>query len=109
MEGSSTALEAIQQRQHQDSVYPAGHADIHLGYVVFFNIRDTLQECLPKAFNDLYLGVLDHNSLFGHQMVADLFAQIVFNVNMGNQSQKCRDYTSWKYNKQDKGEDLREE
>ncbi|KAJ9051418.1 hypothetical protein DSO57_1004828 [Entomophthora muscae] len=25
-----------------------------------------------------YLGVLDHNSLYCHQMVADLFAQIVF-------------------------------
>ena len=88
MEGSSTALEAIQQRGHQASVYPAGHADVHLADVVFFNIGDTLRERRPQAFNDLYLGVLDHNSLFGRQMVADLFAQMVFHVNMGNQLRK---------------------
>ncbi|KAJ9087163.1 hypothetical protein DSO57_1035971 [Entomophthora muscae] len=88
MEGSSTALEAIQECRHQASVYPAGHANIHLADVVFFNIRDTHQECCPQAFNNLYLGVLDHNFLFGHQMVADLFAQMVFHVNMGNQSRK---------------------
>ncbi|KAJ9065471.1 hypothetical protein DSO57_1019379 [Entomophthora muscae] len=78
MEGSSTALKAIQQHRHQALVYPASHADIHLGDVIFFNIRDTVQERHPQAFNDLYLGVLDNNSLFGHQMVADLFAQMVF-------------------------------
>ncbi|KAJ9068154.1 hypothetical protein DSO57_1031549 [Entomophthora muscae] len=88
MEGSSTALEAIQGRGHQASVYPAGHANDHLADVVFFNIRDTLRESCPQVFNNLYLGVLDHNFLFGHQMVADLFAQMVFYVNMGNQSRK---------------------
>ncbi|KAJ9061541.1 hypothetical protein DSO57_1019588 [Entomophthora muscae] len=36
----------------------------------------------------LKLGVLDQNSLFSHQMMADLFAQMVFHVNMGNQSHK---------------------
>ncbi|KAJ9057839.1 hypothetical protein DSO57_1018880 [Entomophthora muscae] len=70
------------------SVYPASHADIYLADVVFFNIGSTLQERRPQAFNNLYLGVLDHNSLFGCQMVADLFAQIVFHMNMGNQSRK---------------------
>ncbi|KAJ9076201.1 hypothetical protein DSO57_1028511 [Entomophthora muscae] len=88
MEGSSTALEAIQGRGHQASVYPAGHADVYLADVIFFNIGDTLQERRPQAFNDLYLGVLDHNFLFSRQMVADLFAQMVFHVNMGNQSRK---------------------
>ncbi|KAJ9079248.1 hypothetical protein DSO57_1037377 [Entomophthora muscae] len=88
MEGSSTALEAIQGRGHQASVYPASHADVHLADVVFFNMGSTLQERRPQAFNNLYLGVLDHNSLFSYQMVADLFAQIVFHVNMGNQSRK---------------------
>ncbi|KAJ9050304.1 hypothetical protein DSO57_1015695 [Entomophthora muscae] len=71
MKGSSTALEVIQQHRHLASVYPASHADIHLGDVVFFNMGETLQERHPQAFNNLYLGVLDHNSLFGHQMVAD--------------------------------------
>ncbi|KAJ9050935.1 hypothetical protein DSO57_1009542 [Entomophthora muscae] len=89
MEGSSTALKAIQGRGHQASVYPAGHADIHLANVVFFNIRDTVRQCCLQAFNDLYLGVLDHKSLLGCQMVADLFAQMVFHVNMYNQS--CKD------------------
>ncbi|KAJ9060261.1 hypothetical protein DSO57_1032740 [Entomophthora muscae] len=88
MKGSSTALEAIQQCGHQVSVYPAGHANVHLEDFVFFNIGDTLWECHPQAFNNLYLGVLDHNFLFGHQIVADLFAQMVFHVNMGNQSHK---------------------
>ena len=84
MEGSSTAREAIQQRGHQASVYLAGHADIHLADVVFFNMGSTLWERRPQAFNNLYLGVLDHNSLFGRQMMADLFAQMVFHVNMSN-------------------------
>ncbi|KAJ9085630.1 hypothetical protein DSO57_1012003 [Entomophthora muscae] len=88
MEGSSTALEAIQGRRHQASVYPAGHADIYLADVVFFNMGSTLWECRPQAFNDLYLGVLDHNFLFGCQIVADLFVQMVAHVNTGNQSQK---------------------
>ncbi|KAJ9085953.1 hypothetical protein DSO57_1009004 [Entomophthora muscae] len=88
MEGSSTALEAIQGRRHQASVYPTGHADVHLADVVFFKIGDTLWERHPQAFTDLYLGVLDHNFLFGHQMVADLFVQMGFHVNMGNQSHK---------------------
>ncbi|KAJ9066231.1 hypothetical protein DSO57_1011560 [Entomophthora muscae] len=73
IKGSSTALKAIQGRGHQASVYPTGHADVHLADVVFFNIGDTLREHHPQAFNNLYLGVLDHNFLFGHQMVADLF------------------------------------
>ncbi|KAJ9066270.1 hypothetical protein DSO57_1011143 [Entomophthora muscae] len=64
------------------------HANIHLADVAFFSIGDTVRECHPQAFNDLYLRVLDHNSLFGHQMMGDLFAQIVFHVNMGNQSRK---------------------
>ncbi|KAJ9080832.1 hypothetical protein DSO57_1020815 [Entomophthora muscae] len=89
MEGSSTALKAIQKRRHQTSVYPAGHADIHLGDVVLFNIGDTVREHRPQAFNDLYLGVFNHESLFDQQMVADLFTQIVFHVKMGNQS--CKD------------------
>ncbi|KAJ9076930.1 hypothetical protein DSO57_1021653 [Entomophthora muscae] len=88
MKGSSTTLKAIQQCGHQALVYPTGHADIYLDDVVFFKIRSTLQECRPQAFNNLYLGVLDHNSLFGLKIVADLFAQIVFYVNMGNQSHK---------------------
>ncbi|KAJ9051820.1 hypothetical protein DSO57_1001067 [Entomophthora muscae] len=79
-------LDAIHQREHQASMYPAGHANIHLANVVFFNIGDTLWERLPQAFNVLYLWVLDHNSLFGHQLVVDLFAQMVFHVNMTNQS-----------------------
>ncbi|KAJ9083933.1 hypothetical protein DSO57_1029493 [Entomophthora muscae] len=41
MEGSSNALEAIQRRRHQASVYSAGHANVHLPDVVFFNIGDT--------------------------------------------------------------------
>ncbi|KAJ9052458.1 hypothetical protein DSO57_1033926 [Entomophthora muscae] len=88
MEGSSTALKAIQGCGHQASVYPASHAYIHLGDVVFFNIGFTVQEHHPQAFNGIYLGVLNHNSLFGHQIVADLFAQMVFHVNMSNQSRK---------------------
>ncbi|KAJ9074971.1 hypothetical protein DSO57_1000914 [Entomophthora muscae] len=84
MEGSSTALKAIQGRGQQASVYPASHTDIHLAGYVFFNVGDTVWESHSRAFNNLYLGVLDHNSLFGYQMVADLFAQIVFHVNMGN-------------------------
>ncbi|KAJ9056270.1 hypothetical protein DSO57_1034996 [Entomophthora muscae] len=95
MEGSSTTLKAIEQRGHQASVYPAGHADIHMADVVFFNIGDKLWENLPQAFNNLYLGVLDHNSLFGHQMVADLFAQMVFHMNMGNQSRKDKLLSSY--------------
>ncbi|KAJ9076021.1 hypothetical protein DSO57_1030159 [Entomophthora muscae] len=71
----------------QHLVYHASHSDIHLGDGIF-NIGDTVQERHPQAFNNLYLGVLDHNSLFSHQMVADLFAQMVFHVNMGNQSRK---------------------
>ncbi|KAJ9089125.1 hypothetical protein DSO57_1016047 [Entomophthora muscae] len=89
MEESSTALKAIQECGHQASVYPDGHANIHLADVVFFNIGITLQECRPQAFINLYLGVLDHYFLFGHQMTADLFAQMVFHMNMGNQS--CKD------------------
>ncbi|KAJ9074423.1 hypothetical protein DSO57_1006682 [Entomophthora muscae] len=91
MEGSSTALEVIQGCGHQASFYPAGHINIHLGDAVFFNMEDTLQEHRPQVFNDLYLGVLNHKSLFGCQMMADLFAQMVLNVNMGNQLQnnKC--------------------
>ncbi|KAJ9067341.1 hypothetical protein DSO57_1000253 [Entomophthora muscae] len=88
MEDSSTTLEAIQGRRHQASVYPASHADIHLADVIFFNMGSTLQERCPQAFNNLYLGVLDHNFIFGRQMVADLFVQMVFYVNMGNQSRK---------------------
>ncbi|KAJ9049905.1 hypothetical protein DSO57_1019665 [Entomophthora muscae] len=88
MEGSSIALEAIQGRRHQASAYSASHTDIHLADAVFFNIGDTVQEHRPQAFNNLYLGVLDHGSLFDCQMVANLFAQIVFHVNMDNQSQK---------------------
>ncbi|KAJ9055436.1 hypothetical protein DSO57_1003933 [Entomophthora muscae] len=68
MEGSSTALKVIQGCGHQASVYPAGHADVHLADVVFFNMGSTLQERHPQAFNNLYLGVLDHNFLFGCQM-----------------------------------------
>ncbi|KAJ9062405.1 hypothetical protein DSO57_1011082 [Entomophthora muscae] len=60
MEGSSTALEAIQGRGHQASVYPTSHADIHLIDVVLFNIWDTVWERHPQVLNDLYLGVLDH-------------------------------------------------
>ncbi|KAJ9082089.1 hypothetical protein DSO57_1007684 [Entomophthora muscae] len=89
MEGSSTALEAIQEHRHQASVYPSGHTNIQLADVVFFKIGDTLWERRPQAFSNLYLGVLDHNSLFGHQIVADLFAQMVFHINMDNQS--CKD------------------
>ncbi|KAJ9058301.1 hypothetical protein DSO57_1013786 [Entomophthora muscae] len=86
MEGSSTALEVIQGCGHQASVYPAGHADVHLADVIFFNMGSTLRERRPQAFNKLYLGVLDHIFLFGCQMVADLFVKMVFHVNMGNQS-----------------------
>ncbi|KAJ9059944.1 hypothetical protein DSO57_1036278 [Entomophthora muscae] len=88
MEGGSIALKAIQERGHLASVCPAGHADIHLGNFVFLGTSETVQERQPQAFNDLYIGVLDHESLFGCQMIADLFAQIVFHVNMGNQLQK---------------------
>ncbi|KAJ9081333.1 hypothetical protein DSO57_1015805 [Entomophthora muscae] len=55
MKGSSTALEAIQQRRNQASVYPSSHEDIHTGDVVFYNIGDTVQERCPQAFSDLYL------------------------------------------------------
>ncbi|KAJ9055168.1 hypothetical protein DSO57_1007080 [Entomophthora muscae] len=82
MEGSSTALKAIQGLGHQSSVYPDGHNDIHLADVVLFNIRDTFQERRPQAFNDLYLSVLNHKSLFSYQMMAYLFAQMIFHVNM---------------------------
>ncbi|KAJ9052851.1 hypothetical protein DSO57_1030002 [Entomophthora muscae] len=59
-----------------------------MGDVVFFDNGDTLRERYPQAFNNLYLGVLNHKSLFGQQIVADLFSQIVFHMNMGNQSSK---------------------
>ncbi|KAJ9059617.1 hypothetical protein DSO57_1000576 [Entomophthora muscae] len=88
MKDSSTALESIQGHRHQASFYPTGHADIHLADIVFFNIRDTVQEHRPQTFKNLYLGVLYHDSLFGWQMVADLFVQMVSHGNMGNQSQK---------------------
>ncbi|KAJ9090197.1 hypothetical protein DSO57_1004775 [Entomophthora muscae] len=89
MEVSSTALEVIQGRRNQASVYPTSHADIHLADVVFFNIGDTVQQRCLQAFNDLYIGVFDHESLFGCQMVTDLFVQMVFHMNMDNQS--CKD------------------
>ncbi|KAJ9083950.1 hypothetical protein DSO57_1029221 [Entomophthora muscae] len=89
MEGSSTTIKTIQGRGHQASVYPANHADIHLADDVFFNIRDTVQERCPHTFNDLYLGVLDYDPLFGQQMMADLFFQMIFNVN--KDSQLCKD------------------
>ncbi|KAJ9055966.1 hypothetical protein DSO57_1037904 [Entomophthora muscae] len=88
MVGSSIVLEAIQERGHQASMYPTGHTDIHLADVVFFNIGDKVWERRPQAFNDIYLEVLNYKSLFGCQIMADLFAQIVFHVNMGNQSRK---------------------
>ncbi|KAJ9049358.1 hypothetical protein DSO57_1025377 [Entomophthora muscae] len=65
IEGSPNALKSIQGHGKQASVYPASHADIQLTDVVFFNIRDTVQEHHPRAFNNLYLEVLDHDSLFG--------------------------------------------
>ncbi|KAJ9066814.1 hypothetical protein DSO57_1005777 [Entomophthora muscae] len=95
IEGSSTALKAIQGRRHQASVYPAGHTDVHLADVVFFNMGSTLQERHLQAFNDLYLGVLDHNFFFGCQMMADLFVQMVFHVNIGNQSRKNKHLPPW--------------
>ncbi|KAJ9083522.1 hypothetical protein DSO57_1033964 [Entomophthora muscae] len=88
IKGSSTVLKAIQGHMHQAPVYPTGHADIHLADVVFFNIVDTVQQRLPQAFKDLYIGILNHDSLFGQKMMADLFAQIVFHVIMDNQLQK---------------------
>ncbi|KAJ9083472.1 hypothetical protein DSO57_1034415 [Entomophthora muscae] len=88
IEDSFTAIKIIKVHMHQSSVYPAVYADIHLADVVFFNIEDTFWQLRLQKFNDLYLGGLDHDSLFGQQMVADLFAQKVFHVYMGNQSQK---------------------
>ncbi|KAJ9068160.1 hypothetical protein DSO57_1031424 [Entomophthora muscae] len=53
IEGSSTALKAIQGRRHQASVYPASHADIHLEDVVFFNICVRAQSALDSQLASL--------------------------------------------------------
>ncbi|KAJ9076578.1 hypothetical protein DSO57_1024693 [Entomophthora muscae] len=58
MEKSSNALEAIQRRGYQASVYPTNHADIHMGDVVFFKIGDALQEHLPQESTTSILGSL---------------------------------------------------
>ncbi|KAJ9054515.1 hypothetical protein DSO57_1013593 [Entomophthora muscae] len=63
-EGSSTTLKAIQGRRYQASVYPTGHAAIHLADVVFFKIGDTVWKHRSQTFNDFYLGVLEHDYLF---------------------------------------------
>ncbi|KAJ9056122.1 hypothetical protein DSO57_1036337 [Entomophthora muscae] len=97
MKGSSTALEAIQERGHQASVYPAGHTEIHLADVVFFNIRDTQWERLSQAFNNLYLGVLDHNFLFGRQMVAVRNCAINAILIWPSNIDSCKDLTGFAF------------
>lgn len=64
MKGSSTAIKTIQGRGHQALIFLASHADIYMADVVLFNIVYTVQEHHPQAFNDLYLGVHNNDSLF---------------------------------------------
>ncbi|KAJ9049615.1 hypothetical protein DSO57_1022504 [Entomophthora muscae] len=53
-----------------------GHANLHLGDVLFFNFRDTIQECNPKAFNQVVIESYNHNVLSSHQKVTDMFTKM---------------------------------
>ncbi|KAJ9080079.1 hypothetical protein DSO57_1028906 [Entomophthora muscae] len=53
MEFVEVASKKIQADGHNVSIFPAGHANLHLGHVLFFNIEDTICERNPTTFSQV--------------------------------------------------------
>ncbi|KAJ9064506.1 hypothetical protein DSO57_1029879 [Entomophthora muscae] len=88
MECTEVAFEKIQAGGHNVLIFPAGHANLNLGDVLFFNIGDTIQEHNPTTFNQEVSAAHNQPVHFPRQKAADMFTKMVLIAHSSSQSSK---------------------
>ncbi|KAJ9060956.1 hypothetical protein DSO57_1025502 [Entomophthora muscae] len=80
MECAEVASKKVQADSHNFSILPAGHADLHLGDVLFFNIGDTICGRNPTTFSQVVGAANGHTVLFSCHKVAEMFTNMALNA-----------------------------
>ncbi|KAJ9058696.1 hypothetical protein DSO57_1009775 [Entomophthora muscae] len=88
MECTEVVSKKVQADGHNISVFPAGHAVLHLGDVLFFNIGDTICGRNPTIFSQVVGTANNNTGLFPRQKVAEMFTKMAFNALSSSQSSK---------------------
>ncbi|KAJ9076296.1 hypothetical protein DSO57_1027623 [Entomophthora muscae] len=88
MECAEVASKKIQADSHDVSIFPAVHANLYLGDVLFFNTGGTICECNPTTFIQVVGAANNYTLLFPCQKVADMFTKMTLNAHRSSQSPK---------------------
>ncbi|KAJ9061803.1 hypothetical protein DSO57_1017045 [Entomophthora muscae] len=82
------ASKKVQADSHNVSIFPAGHTDLHLGDVLFFNIGDTICGCNLTTFRQVVGAANNNTDLFSCQKFTKLFIKMALNSLSSSQSSK---------------------
>ncbi|KAJ9085537.1 hypothetical protein DSO57_1012997 [Entomophthora muscae] len=88
MECTEVASKKVQVDSHNVSTFPAGHADLHLGDMLFFKIGDIICGRNPTTFSQVVGVTNDPIVSFPCQNIADMFTKMALNDLSNSQSPK---------------------